>query len=356
MSRSQPDSSIMVTVAAIAGALAVTVLLLIAVSSTPQAAVRAFFIGPFSNRFYLGNMLNVFSMLAITGLGMAVAFRAGVFNLGGEGQVYASALTATMTGLALASLPAVLGVPIALVVGMMTGAVIAGLSGLFRYLWDTDELITSFLIASACIPIVDYLIVGPLNDQASNLLTTERVPLAFRLPRLLAPSHLNPTLFIALLLLGAAYIALFRTVRGYEWRLSGLNRQFARYGGIHTGAYIVLPMLLSGALHGLAGGLFVFGTHYATLVGFSAGLGWNGIAVALIAKRHPLGVIPAAAAFAYLESGARIAMLHTDFTFELGTIIRAVIFLFVTASVVPQLQVGGRFNWIAARFSRKEQT
>lgn len=356
MSRSQPSSRMLVTVSAIGGALVLTVLLLVAVSSTPQAAVRAFFIGPFSNRYYLGNMLNVFSLLAITGLGMALAFRAGVFNLGGEGQVYVSALTATMSGLALASLPAIIAIPIALIVGVLTGAFIAGLSGLFRHLWDTDELITSFLIASACIPIVDYLIVGPLNDQASNLLTTERVPVAFRLPRLLAPSHLNPSLFIALLVIAVAYLALFRTVRGYEWRLSGLNRQFARYGGIHTGAYIVVPMLVSGALHGLAGGLFVYGTHHATLVGFTAGLGWNGIAVALIAKRHPLGVIPAAAAFAYLESGARIAMLHTDFTFELGTIIRAVIFLFVTASVLPEFRFGARFNGFTRRFSGKEPT
>ncbi|MFN2311197.1 MAG: ABC transporter permease [Spirochaetia bacterium] len=356
MSRSQPESRVLVTIAAIGGALALTVLLLTFVSSTPQAALRAFFLGPFSNRYYLGNMLNIFSTLAITGLGMAIAFRAGVFNLGGEGQLYVSALTATMTGLALASLPVMLGLPIALSVGILTGAVIAGLSGVFRYLWDTDELITSFLIASACIPIVDYLIVGPLKDQASNLLTTERVPEAFRLPRLLAPSQLNPTLIIALLLLVAAYIALFRTVRGYEWRLSGLNRQFARYGGIHTGVYIIVPMVVSGALHGLAGGLFVFGTHYATLVGFTAGLGWNGIAVALIAKRHPLGVIPAAAAFAYLESGAHIAMLHTDFTFELGTIIRAVIFLFVTATVLPHSDIAARMSGRVRPFSRKRQT
>ena len=122
-------------------------------------------------------------------------------------------------------------------------------------------------------------------------------------------------------------------------RITGLNREFARYGGIAIAGYTVLPMAASGGLHGLAGAFFVLGTHHAAIEGFTAGLGWNGIAVALIGRNHPLLIVPAALVFAFLESGARVASLQTEFTFELGAIIQAVIFFMITAQIVlPRLR------------------
>ncbi len=337
MNRTSPRGSVPAIALALAAAVAVTVVLLIAGSDTPVAAIRAFFFGPFSNTYYFGNMINGVTVLVLTGLGASLAFRAGVFNLGGEGQVYTAAVVTAVAANAAPQLSAAGGIAFALTAGVVAAGIMAGLSGLFRFLWDTDELITSFLIASASIPIIDYMIVGPLNDPASNLLTTPRVPEAFRLLRILPPSRLHIGILLALAAAAITFFLLFYTVRGYEWRLTGLNIAFARYGGINTGMYILFPMLISGALHGLAGAFHVLGTHHAALVGFSAGLGWNGLAVALIGRSHPLGVIPAALVFSYLQAGSRTAILHTEFTFELATIIQAVIFFIITAQHLPRI-------------------
>lgn len=318
---------------AIGIAIVVTVVLLVAGSSTPLAALEAFFVTPLTNRYYVGNMLNGMSSLLIAGLGIVIAFRAGLYNLGGEGQIYVAALAGTAVGLAVPGLPGALGALLVVIVAIVTGALLAGSSGLLRHLFRAPELITSFLLSAAIIPVVDYLITGPMNDPDRNLLATGTVDPAQWLPRLLPPSELNITLIVALLLAFVTYLALFRTVVGYELRLYGMSNEFARYSGINAGAHSVGAMALSGGLHGLTGALLVLGTYHATISGFTGGLGWNAIAVALIARLHPLGAIASALIFSYLEAGARASMLHTEFTFELGTIIQAIIFFFVTASV-----------------------
>jgi simple sugar transport system permease protein len=119
--------------------------------------------------------------------------------------------------------------------------------------------------------------------------------------------------------------------------MCGINREFSRYGGINVSKYLLMPMVISGGFHGLAGGVSVMGTHYRCLKGVTMGVGWNGIAVALIAKNNPLAVIPAAVFFAYLDAGAKAAMLHADVTFEIAALAQAVIFYLVTAQALYTL-------------------
>jgi simple sugar transport system permease protein len=316
----------------------VTVLLLTIGSAAPGAALRAFFVAPLVNRYYAGNMFSSMGFLLMAGLGIVIAFRAGLYNLGGEGQVYVAALAGTLAGLAVPTAPGVIGALVVILVATATGALLAGLSGALRHFFRTPELITSFLLSAALIPVVDHLITGPFNNPDRNLIATATLPQTFWLPRLLPPSELSLALPIALLLAVATSLVLFRTVAGYELRLFGLNDEFAGYAGINTGAHTVGALAASGAFHGLCGGMMVLGTYHAAIAGFTGGLGWNAIAVALIARLHPLGAIASALIFSYLEAGAKAAMLHTDFTFELGTIIQAVIFFLVTA----QFAVRGR--------------
>jgi ABC-type uncharacterized transport system permease subunit len=152
--------------------------------------------------------------------------------------------------------------------------------------------------------------------------------------KIFPPSKLNVSVAFALVAAVGVYIFMFKSHAGYEMRMCGLNREFSRYGGINVSTYLVLPMVLSGALHGLGGALMVLGTYQATIQGFSFGMGWNGIAVALIAKNNPLGVIPAALLFAYLDAGAKAAMLHGDVTFEIASIAQSFIFYLVTAQAL----------------------
>jgi len=272
--------------------------------------------------------------LMVTGLGIAVAFKSSTFNLGGEGQAYSGALVSTVILLAMPHMPGIVGGTAALVGAIAVGAVIAGLSGFFRMRWGTDQLISSFLVSSAVILIVNYLVTGPLDDPTNSMLTTPSIAQQYRLLLIFKPSKLDISIVFAALTAVATYFFMQRSHWGYEMRMCGINREFAKYAGINVGKYLLIPMAISGGFHGLAGGVVVMGTQYRCLKGVTAGLGWNGIAVALIAKNNPIAVIPAALFFAYLDAGARAAMLHADVTFELAKIAQAVIFFLVTAQAL----------------------
>jgi simple sugar transport system permease protein len=313
---------------------AIVIVLILALSKMPGTAMYYFFVGPFTKSYYLGTMLNQAVGLIFTGLGIAVAFSSSTFNLGGEGQAYSGAVVATVICLALPTAAGILGGAAALGAAVAIGALLAGLSGVFRRWWGTDLLISSFLISSAVILIVNYLITGPLDDPTNSMLTTGRIAQQYRFLRIFRPSQLNIGAFFALGAMLATHFFMRRTHWGYEMRMCGINREFSRYGGINVGRYLVVPMAISGGFHGLAGGVAVLGTHYRCLKGVTAGLGWNGIAVALIAKNNPIAVIPAALFFAYLDAGAEAAMLHADVTIELAAIAKSVIFFLVTAQAL----------------------
>ena len=320
----------------IAIALAALVVLSLLLSKTPGRTLRYFFLGPLQNTYYFGNMINTAIPLIFGGLGVSLAMRSGSFNLGGEGQLYSGAFVATVTALALAQW-GLLGAVLAILLGALTGGLLAGLSGVLRMKWNTNELITSFLVSNAMMLIVSYLIAGPFVDPNTNLIATRRIPEAFRFSRILEPSNLSAGLLFAVLAVVLVYLYLYKTKGGYELRLFGLNPLFARYGGIRSDWYRVWPMFLSGAFYGLGGGMAIFGTYYACMKEFSVGMGWNGLAVALIARYRPMAIIPAALFFAYIESGARNAMLHSDVTFEIASIVQSVVFFLVTSSVLQQI-------------------
>ncbi len=317
-------------------ALSAVLLLSLVLSKTPLKTLRYFFLGPLQNTYYFGNMLNGAIPLIFGGLGVSVAMRSGNFNLGGEGQIYSGALTTTLCAIFLAPL-GVIGAILALLIGASVAGGLAGFSGLLRMKWDTSELITSFLLSNAVVLIVNYLIAGPFMDPATSLIATRKIPDSFRLSALLLPSNLSSALFFALVAVLAVHMYLYKTKSGYELRMTGLNSRFAKYGGINTRKFIVLPMFLSGFLYGLGGGFAIYGTYFSSIKGFSAGMGWNGLAVALIAKSKPSAVIPAALFFAYIEAGARSAMLHSDVTFEIAAIVQSIVFFLISSEVLLTL-------------------
>ena len=312
-------------------ALAAGTVALLLVSDDPSGSLTAFFLGPFQNIYTFGNMLNSAVPLIVTGLGIVIAFRTSLFNLGGEGQVYSGALVATVVCLMIPGASAFPAILLSLAAAAALGSLIAGISGFFYVRWRTNELLSSFLISSALILLVDYFITGPLDDPGNNLLSTETIPSAFWLTRLLPPSHLNTGVILAALAFALVYVLLFRTRLGYEMRICGGNREFARYGGIRVGFVLTASMIASGGLHGLAGGVAILGTYHASIQGFSFGLGWNGIAVALIGRNHPVGVVAAALLYAYLEAGAKAAVLHSNVSLEIAALVQAVIFYLITA-------------------------
>ena len=318
----------------LAAAFGVMLLMIFLMSETPGETIWFFFAGPITNKYYLGNMLNAAIPLMLTGLGISFAFRSSMFNLGGEGQVYSGGLAATAVCLALPAASAFVGISLSIAAAIVAGAVIAGLSGFFKLKWRTDELISSFLISNALIYIVDNFITGPLDDPENNLLTTSKIAEQFWFKKIFPPSNLDISIVFIVIIAFLAFLYLFRTHQGYEMRMCGLNSEFARYGGINVGKYMILPMLWSGGFHGLAGAVSVLGTSHMCYKGFSGGMGWNGIAVALIAKNNPIAVVPAAIFFAYIEAGAKSAMINADVTIEIASVVQSVVFFLITAQAI----------------------
>lgn len=323
-----------VTIAAVTGILSIV---LVSGSSSPGPRLSAFFLGPFTNWLYVSNLLDNAALLILTGLGVSLAFHSGNFNLGGEGQVFAGGIAVAALGQMTGVLPPFVGILVLMVTGMCVGAILAGTSGYLKIKWKTDELITTYLFSMAAIHAGLFLIKGPLSDPESYLITTRMIPRAFHIPVLVPPSHLSIISFVPVLLAAAVFFLLYRTAKGYELRMSGSLRRFARYGGIPVNSLTVAAMVISGAFHGLAGSITVLSNHHMAMEGFSAGMGWNGIAVALIASNHPLGVIAAALVFSYLQKAVETAVLLSDFDLDLNLLLQALVFLFITAKLSPRV-------------------
>lgn len=333
--RSSPLTSGLGTLGALALALALAITLLVVLSPSPAGALKAFFLGPVSSGLAWGNLLNQALLLTLTGLAAALAFGAGTFNLGGEGQTYTGGLAALAAALVLPVAWGPGGTVAALAAGALAGALLGGLSGWLKVKFDADEMITTFLLSAAAVPLVDALMTGKaLGAPESMLIQSRPAPEAFWIPGLLAPSNLHWGVLAAIPLVVVFGILVNHTPWGYRLRLMGRNRDFARYAGIPTGIYALVPLGLSGALHGLAGGLGVLGTQHALVQGFSAGWGWNGIAVALIARTNPWAVLPAAVLLAFLDQASRTVVLQGQFPFQLSALFQAAILFFITARLV----------------------
>ena len=322
----------------------ILILLIFIFSDTPFKTLYYFFIGPFRNIFSFGNMLNASVPLIFGALGIIIAMKAGSLNLGGEGQVYLGAFVTAAIALQFSNPPhfGFIAAFLAAVTGALCSGAAAAFSGFCKAKWNTTELITTFLVSCAVIHVVNYLVTGPFLDPETSLISTKKIAENMRLPLILKPSGLSIGIFIAFIFVFFTHIFLSGTRLGYEFRMAGNNEIFARYGGINTKLNTVLALFFSGCMYGLAGGIAVLGTHYSVIKEFSAGLGWNGLAVALIARFYPPAVIPAALFFAWLGSGARIAMQNTGLTVELASIAQAVILFLSTSLAIINVYKRGR--------------
>ncbi len=317
------------SVIAFCAAIIAAVLFILVNTSDPLPALKAFFAGPWSSPWFLGNMLDQAALFLTAGLGIVLAFRGGTFNLGGEGQIYLGGLAASAVLLLMENVPGPLALVLAGGAAVTTGALMGTLSGWLKKK-GASELITSFLLSAALIPLADYCIIGPLRDTSGNLQATGSFSADRVLPHIMPPSSLSVSLVIALglVLLGHGFINSTRP--GYRFRIAGTAPAFARYGGIRVEHYWIPAMLSSGALQGLAGFFAVAGTYGICHRGFSGGLGWNAIAVALIAGNNPLALIPSALIYAWLRAGSDAALLSSGIQLDTAAFIQAIILILVT--------------------------
>jgi simple sugar transport system permease protein len=327
----------------VGAAVLLTMVLIITNSLEPEKTIKAFFTGPWSSPWFFGNTLDGIGLLLTASLGALMAFRGGTFNLGGEGQIYLGGLAASVVLLAgqgwvppgntVAGNPAAF-LCLAALASLFMGGFMGGFSGLLKRRLGMNELITSFLFSSALIPLADYLIEGPWRDSSGNLLALPAFSPELVLSRILPPSNFSVSFIYALLLVAGGHIFINKTIRGYQFRISGSVPSFARYGGMEPEKAWIPAMTVSGALSGLAGFFAAAGTHGRCYLSFSGGLGWNAIAVALIARNRPLALLPAALVYGWLKSGSDSALLAAGLSLETSSFIQAAVLLFATARFV----------------------
>ncbi len=308
---SSPVIDALLPVFATLAALLVGAFMLLALGANPFVAYGALLQGAFGSVNSIADTLVRATPLLFVGVGICIAFRGGVTNIGGEGQFVAGALCATLVGLLFPEGPALLIVPLALLAGALGGGIWGGIPGLLKAHFNVNEILSTIMMNQIAVQGMNFLLIGPLIDpiqlqRASRIPQTARLSAAFDLPRLV-PTRLHLGTFIAVVMAVLVYLLLWRTTLGYRIRAVGLNREAARYAGINVPRHIALA--LSGALAGLAGAIQVFGVNFrmftdGSATGFTGSAGFHGIVAALFGQLHPLGTIPAAFFFGGLLVGA----------------------------------------------------
>ena len=272
----------------------------------PGEAAAAMVRGAFGSRGTFLSITLVRSIpLIVSGLAVALAFRAGVWNIGAEGQLYAGAAAAAWIGLAGAGLPALLLVPSVLAGALAAGALWAVVPAVMRVRLGVGEVITTILMNFVGIHMAAWLVHGPLQESRGVFPQTDSIAEAARLPRLLPGSRLHLGFALALVLAIGLALLLRRSRFGFQVRAVGESPEAARIAGrVDTGRVLVVCFLLSGAIAGLAGGVEVSGLTFALYEDLSPGWGCTAIAVALLAGLDPLGVVVAGILFGALQAGA----------------------------------------------------
>jgi len=299
-------------------------------------AYTTLFSAAFGGSLAVADTLLAATPLIFTGLATAVAFRAGVFNVGVEGSLYLGGFAAAWVGFTLTFLPGPLILIAALFAAGLVGGVWALIPGYLKAKLRVDEIVTTIMLNYVAIHFTSYLVNYPFAVPGlANAMSPVVAPGA-TLPRLMPPSQLNFSFILALLAVATMAFLLNRTTFGYELRTYGANPLFARWSGMSPASVILKVMLVSGALGGLAGAGQVLGVNYRFVANFSPGYGFDGIAVALLGRNSAWGALLGALLFGALRSGGSTLELMMGIPLELIRILEATIIFFVTAQFTLQ--------------------
>ena len=299
-------------------------------------AYVALFQGSFGSLRAISETLVATAPLILAGLAVAIGFRAGLFNIGAEGQLLMGGLAGAYVGFAL-DLPIVIHLPLVILAGMAAGAIYGGIPGLLRARTGAHEVITTIMLNNIAGPLTLYLLTttyfqvegrtDPVSDTVAN---------SAKLPRLLgfldrSDLRVHAGIIVALLAAYAIYWLLQKSTIGFEFRAVGFNPDAARYAGMKVGTLYVAVMAVAGAMAGLAGVMQINGVLFRATPGFSAGIGFEAISLALLGRSNPAGVVAAGVLFGALRAGGQEMQVGTDIAIDLILVIQALVVVFIAA-------------------------
>ncbi len=300
----------------------------------PLTAYVALFEGAMGSLDAVVNTVRAATPLVLGGLAVGLAFKAGLFNIGAQGQFLLGALGAVTAGVALNQASPFIAIPVALLAGAAAGAAWGFIPGFLKAISGAHEVVTTIMLNYVAVAVIAWAVSGPLDQPGSPSPITAQVGNA-ALPVVIGRNgHLGVLVALAAVL--AVGWLLFRTTRGFEIRTVGANPDAARYAGMQPRLIVVLTMSLAGVLAGLSGATVVLGvTHYMT-ASFGTTVGFDSIAVALLGRSSPIGIVFAALLFGAMRAGAPLMQIQTQSLIpaELVDVLQATILLFLVAHTV----------------------
>jgi len=306
---------------------------LLATGHSPIDAYGEMLRGAFGDMFGIGQTFTQATPIIFTALAFLFASKCGLFNIGAEGQLIVGAFAAALVGISFSGLPALVHIPIALLAGALAGGLWGLIPAILKTKLGAHEVITTMMLSYVATYLTSYMVNYPFKAPGW---VAQTVPIAIsaQLPRILEPTQVSASIFLAVALAGLTHYALQRTTFGYEVRATGLNLTAAENAGIDVKREMILALGISGAVAGLGGAGEVLGVHRRFIDGFSPGYGWDGLAVALVGGLHPVGVLLAAVLFGALRSGGMTMTRVTGVPLDIVIILQALVVLFVTAPML----------------------
>lgn len=312
------------------------------VGGDPFAAYAGLFEGAFGSAKAMSETAVWSTPYIFAGLAVAIAFKGGLFNIGGEGQLALGATVSAWVGYALPGLlgfdlPLVIHLPLAIGAGMLVGFLWGAIPGALKAYTGAHEVINTIMMNYIALNLVSYLMNGPMKDK-SPLNVIARTPLIAESAQISTifggPLRVHWGFVLALVMAFGVWWLLWKTTFGFEIRTVGSNPEAAKYAGINVKKIMTLSLALSGLLAGLAGTIEVTALNHRHELGFSQGYGFDAIAIALLGKNHPAGVVLAAILFAAMRNGATRMQFLTQIPVDIISVIQALILLFVAADAI----------------------
>ena len=333
--------AILIPFLAILTAVIIGGIIIVVVGGNPFLAYIGLLQGSFGSAKALSETAVWATPFIFAGLAVALAFKGGLFNIGAEGQLALGAVASALVGYALPEwlgfdIPTVIHLPLAILFGMLAGAFWAAIVGFLKAYTGGHEVINTIMMNYIALNSISYLLNGPMKDRNPNnvIARTPMIAESARIPSIFEGFRIHWGFVLALLMAFLVWWILNKTTLGFEIRTVGANPDAAKYAGINVKRTIIVTMALSGMLAGMAGSLEVTGLNFRHELGFSIGYGFDAIAIALLGKSHPLGVVLASILFAAMRNGATRMQFLTQLPVDLISVLQALILLFVAADAI----------------------
>lgn len=329
-------SNLLLSMAAIVLSLVVAAFIMLTVGYNPIKAYLALYDGAFGSVNAVSNTLSKSIPLMFTGLAFAFASKGGMFNIGGEGQLYVGALASTAVAIALGNAPQFIILPAAILAGMLAGGLLGGFVGVAKAKLHLNEVIVAIMVNYIASLLTSYFVNGPMKAAKSMTAQSDLIPSSALLQKIIPKTQLTTALYIALAAVVIMYFFFKKTRAGYNIRVVGENLFAAQASGVNKTMVIILTMGASGAIAALAGVTEVLGKYGRFIDGFSPGFGFTGIAVAVLGNNNPFGIILTAILFGSLDSGALKMSYVAGISANMVMVIQGLVILFVATPQIVQ--------------------